>query len=76
MPYRYLLFDILNIAIILFAIIAPARFYQASRFPADRAARWGPRVRLCGIAALILFIVSRFLMMKFIWPRFEHLDHL
>jgi hypothetical protein len=76
MTNPFSLFDIPGAAFILFAIIAPARFYQVSKFPAERAATWLPRVRPLGIAVLILFVAGRFLMFK-LFPPFQHLiEHL
>ncbi len=73
MTLPFFLFDIPIAAFILFAIIAPARFYQVGKFPAERAATWLPRVRPLGIATLILFVAGRFLMFK-LFPQFEHLN--
>lgn len=74
MTNPFSLFDIPIAAAILFAIIAPTRFYQASKFPVERAAIWLPRVRPLGIAVLIIFVMGRFLMFK-LFPQFEHLNH-
>ena len=79
MTNPFSLFDIPIAAVILFAIIAPTRFYQATKLPAERAATWLPRVRRLGIAALILFVAGRFLMFK-LFPQIgrlnEHLNRL
>jgi hypothetical protein len=69
------LFDIPVAAVILFAMIAPAQFYRACRFPVEKAAAWLPRVRPLGVAALIVFVAGRFLMFK-LMPQFEHLNRL
>ena len=73
MTYPFILFDILNAAVILFPIIAPKRFYRVAKLPAEKAAIWLPRIRPLGIVALILFVAGRFLMFK-LFPQFENLN--
>lgn len=56
------LFDIPIVAIITFAIVAPERFYQFSKFPPEHATRWIPRMRLIGFATFAVFILGRITM--------------
>jgi hypothetical protein len=58
------IFDILIVFMFLFMIVAPKRFYKASKFPPEHSPTWLPRVRPLGIAGLVLLVVGRFVMFK------------